>query len=189
MNICVFAGSSFGNRTEYRDAAESLGKELATRNIGVVYGGASVGLMGAIADSALNHGGKVIGVLPQTIADVELAHKGLTELNVVATMHERKALMAELSDGFIALPGGIGSLEESFEIWTWSQLAIHSKPIGLLNVCNFYRGLESFLDHLVTEAFVKPIHRQMLLSEDDPSRLVDAILNAKVPKVGKWINT
>lgn len=188
MNICVFAGSSFGARPSYRRAAETLGVELANRGIGLVYGGAYVGLMGAVADAALRHGGSVIGVLPQSLVDVEVAHPDLTDLRVVGSMHERKAQMAELSNGFIVLPGGIGSLEEAFEIWTWSQLGIHSKPIGLLNVEGFYDVLESFLDSLVTEAFVKEVHREILLSDQEPARLVDRVLQAEVPSVGKWIN-
>ena len=188
MNICVFAGSGLGARPSYRSAAQSLGRELAHREIGLVYGGASVGLMGAVADAALAAGGSVIGVLPQSIANVEIAHEGLTELRVVASMHERKAQMAELSTGFIVLPGGIGSLEEAFEVWTWSQLGIHSKPIGLLNVEGFYDGLEAFLDQLVTELFVKQVHRNILQSDDDPSRLIDLLLSAEVPTEGKWID-
>lgn len=187
MNICVFAGSSLGSRPSYQLAAEKLGKALASRGIGLVYGGASVGLMGAIADSVLAEDGTVVGVLPQALADIEIAHDGLTELHVVSSMHERKALMAELSDGFIVLPGGIGSLEESFEVWTWSQLGIHSKAIGLLNVEGFYDGLETFLNHLVAESFVKPIHREILLSDSDPNRLIDKVLEFKVPTEGKWI--
>jgi uncharacterized protein (TIGR00730 family) len=188
MNICVFAGSNFGNRIEYRIATESLGKVLADKEIGLVYGGASVGLMGALADAVLSHGGSAIGVMPQSIANVKIAHNGLTELRVVSSMHERKAQMADLSDGFVVLPGGIGSLEESFEVWTWSQLGIHSKPIGLLNVDGFYDGLEMFLDHLVVEGFVKPVHRQILLSDSDPVRLIDLIIGAELPKIGKWID-
>lgn len=188
MNICVFAGSSFGAKPTYKSAAAELGRELANRGIGVVYGGASVGLMGTVADAALAEGGKVIGVLPQSIADVEIAHPGLTELKKVPSMHERKALMNTLADGFIVLPGGIGSLEESFEVWTWSQLGIHAKAIGLLNVEGFYDGLEKFLDHLVDQAFVKQIHRNILLSDHRVSTLIDQVLQAEVPDEGKWID-
>lgn len=166
MNLCVFAGSSLGRRSSYRKATHRFGAELAVRNIGLIYGGAAVGLMGTLADAVLQNGGSVIGVLPQSLADVELAHSGLTELKIVPSMHERKATMAELSDAFVMLPGGIGSLEEAFEMWTWSQLGIHHKPIGLLNVDGFYDGLQSFLDHLVAEAFVKPVHRNILLSDE-----------------------
>ena len=188
LNICVFAGSSFGKRSSYKQAAGQLGEELASRNIGLVYGGAAVGLMGAVADAVLSNGGRVIGVLPQSLADVEIAHEGLTELRIVQSMHERKALMAQLSSSFVVLPGGIGSLDESFEVWTWSQLGIHNKPIGLLNVDGFYDGLEQFLDHLVEEAFVKDIHRSILLSNNNPARLIDSLLDADVPNVGKWVD-
>jgi uncharacterized protein (TIGR00730 family) len=187
LNICVFAGSSTGRRTSYGQVARQLGEELASRNIGLVYGGSSAGLMGVVADAALGNGGRVIGVLPQSLAAVEIAHAGLTELRIVSTMHERKAIMAELSSAFVVLPGGLGSMDESFEVWTWSQLGIHSKPIGLLNVDGFYDGLERFLDHLVEEAFVKQIHRNILLSDEDPARLIDSLLDADVPVAGKWI--
>jgi len=188
MKICVFAGSSLGARAEYGQAAEALGQALAQRDIDVVYGGASVGLMGLLADAALASGGRVFGVLPQAIADVEIAHAGLTELEIVPSMHERKARMNQLADGFMVLPGGFGSLEETFEVLTWSQLGIHSKPIGLLNVHGFYDGLAQFLDHLVDQGFVKTVHRSTLLSDSDPVRLVDRIVGAQVPSVGKWID-
>jgi hypothetical protein len=187
INICVFAGSSAGKRPSYKVAAQALGEELAHRDIGLVYGGASVGLMGALADAVMANGGSVIGVMPQSLSDLEIAHAGLTELRIVASMHERKAAMAELSDAFVALPGGIGSLEESFEALTWSQLGIHRKPIGLLNVEGFYDGLEKFLDHLVAESFVKPIHRNILLSDSEPGRLIERLLAADLPTQGKWI--
>lgn len=187
MNICVFTGSSFGRNESYQHAAEQLGTELAQRDIGLVYGGASVGLMGIVADAALSKGGKVIGVLPQSLADMEIAHQNLTELKIVSSMHERKAQMADLSDAFIAMPGGIGTLEETFEVWTWSQLGIHKKPIGLLNAAGFYNGLESFLDHLVAEAFVKPAHRSILLADSEPGSLIDKLITAEVPTIGKWI--
>src|SRR3546814_750650 len=154
MRLCVFCGSSDGARPAYRDAAHALGKALADAGIGLVYGGAAVGLMGAVADGALARGGEVMGVLPRSLADRELAHPGLTQLHVVGSMHERKAMMAKLSDGFIALPGGLGTFEELFEIWTWAQLGYHRKPVALLNVDGYYDGLLSFLDHPVREAFV-----------------------------------
>ncbi len=188
LNICVFTGSSLGRNESYQHAAKQLGAELAQRNIGLVYGGASVGLMGAVADAALSDGGKVIGVLPQSLAAMEIAHKHLTELRIVSSMHERKAQMADLSDAFIALPGGIGTLEETFEVWTWSQLGIHNKPLGLLNVAGFYNGLETFLDHLVTESFVQPVHRNILLSDSKPQNLIDKLLAAEVPVIRKWID-
>lgn len=188
INICVFTGSSLGQNASHRQAAERLGAELARRNIGLVYGGASVGLMGVVADAALANGGKVTGVLPQSLADLEIAHQHLTELRIVSSMHERKAQMADLSDAFIAMPGGIGTLEETFEIWTWSQLGIHKKPIGLLNVAGFYDGLEIFLDHLVEEAFVKQVQRDILLSDPEPKNLIDKLLAAEVPTISKWID-
>lgn len=187
MNLCVFAGSSFGARPEYRRAAADLGATLASRRIGLVYGGARVGLMGAVADGALDEGGTVIGVIPRSLAELEIAHTGLTELHVVESMHARKARMADLADGFIVLPGGIGSLEEAFEVWTWSQLGIHSKPIGLLNVAGYYERLEGFLDHVVTEGFVKAVHRHMLLSRTTPGALIDALETAEVPIERKWV--
>lgn len=187
MNFCVFAGSSFGVRPEYRRAATDLGATLASRRIGLVYGGARVGLMGAVADGALDEGGTVIGVIPRSLAELEIAHTGLTELHVVESMHARKARMADLADGFIVLPGGIGSLEEAFEVWTWSQLGIHSKPIGLLNVAGYYERLEEFLDHVVAEGFVKAVHRRMLLSRTTPGALIDVLETAEVPVERKWV--
>lgn len=187
MNICVFTGSSFGHREAYRLAARQLGAELANREIGLVYGGASVGLMGIVADAALEAGGSVIGVLPKALQDLEVAHHGLTELRIVPSMHERKAQMADLSDAFIVMPGGIGTLEEAFEIWSWLLLGIHAKPIGLLNVDGFFDGLETFLDHIVAEAFVKQVHRGTFLSESDPARLIDQLLAFKMPNVPKWV--
>jgi len=187
MNLCVFCGSSEGSKPSYRAAANHLGAVLAERGIGLVYGGASVGLMGAVADAVLAKGGTAVGVLPENLARVEIAHQGLTELHIVPNMHERKAKMAQLADGFILLPGGIGSLEEMFEIWTWSQLGLHQKPIGMLNVDGFYTGLQTFLDQLVTEAFVKPVHRQTLQSAAEPHELIDQMLKAKPPPTGKWI--
>lgn len=187
MNLCVFCGSSAGARPAYRDAAQALGEELTARGIGLVYGGASVGLMGAVADAVLGRGGTAIGVMPQALVDAEVAHTHLTELRVVQSMHERKAQMADLSEGFVVLPGGIGTLEEAFEVWTWSQLGLHRKSIGLLNVEGFYDGLERFLDSLVSEAFLRDVHRATLLSEADPKRLVERILSAEVPVQPKWI--
>lgn len=186
MRFCVFAGSSPGRRAVYGEAARALGAELAHRGIGLVYGGASVGLMGAAANGALEAGGEVIGVIPRLLADVELAHPGLTELHVVESMHQRKALMAELSEAFVVLPGGLGSLEEAFEVWTWNQLGIHRKAIGLLNVEGFYSGLERFLDSLVEERFVKPEHRGILVMAEAPAELVDRLLACELPEVGKW---
>lgn len=188
MRICVFCGSSLGGDPAYKQAAVALGTELAARDIGLVYGGASVGLMGVVADAALTKGGEVIGVLPEALADLEIAHEGLSELRIVSSMHERKAQMAELSEAFIALPGGIGTLEETFEVWTWSQLSIHAKPVGLLNVKGYYDGLEAFLDHMTSEHFVKPVHRNIMLSDAKPGALIEKLLTSKVPTDRKWID-
>ena len=170
--VCVYCGSSAGKRPEYAYAARSLAKALTQRGIGLVYGGASVGIMGEIADAVLAGGGNVIGVIPQALANKEVAHEGLTELKIVGSMHERKQVMMDLSDGFIALPGGLGTQEELFEVLTWSQLGFHKKPCGLLNVEGYYDKLCSFLDHAVEEQFVKTHHREMLLLEDSPEKLL-----------------
>ena len=172
--ICVFSGSSTGVLDEYAQTAASLGRELARRGIGVVYGAASIGLMGCVADAALEEGGEVIGIIPEALMMDEVVHMGLTELTVVSTMHERKALMAELSDGFIALPGGYGTLEELAEMITWVQLRIHAKPCGILNVGDYYEHLIRFLDHAVAQGFLKQKHRDKLLV----AGTVDGILNA-----------
>lgn len=188
MRICVFCGSSLGKRESYAHAAAALGQAIAKRGLGLVYGGASVGLMGTVADSALNAGGEVIGVLPEALAELEIAHADLSELHIVSSMHERKKMMADLSDAFIALPGGIGTMEEAFEIWTWSQLGLHLKPIGLLNVDGFYDSLTTFLDHLVEEAFVKPMHRDILAADNDPHSLIDKLLSEEIPTDKKWVD-
>ncbi|NKF22156.1 TIGR00730 family Rossman fold protein [Solimonas marina] len=188
MRFCVFCGSSAGARPAYAAAARALGAALAEAGVGLVYGGASVGLMGAVADAARDAGGEVIGVLPRALADRELAHPNLTQLHIVGSMHERKAMMAELSDGFIALPGGIGTFEELFEIWTWAQLGQHAKPCAVLNVDGYYDGLLAFLDHTVREAFVKPVHRARLLVHDDVGALLTAMQRYEPPaSTGKWI--
>lgn len=171
--ICVFCGSKEGARTEYVEAARALGAEIAARGLGVVYGGAHVGLMGAVADGALQRGGEVIGVIPTFLLEKELAHDGLTELREVSSMHERKAMMVNLSDGFISLPGGLGTFDETMEILTWAQLRIHEHPCGLLNIDGYYDRLASFLDHASDEGFVSPAHRQMILMEDSPGKLLD----------------
>jgi len=170
--VCVYCGSSSGRRPEYGYAARSLAKALILRGIGLVYGGASVGIMGEIADAVLAGGGEVIGVIPQALYDKEVAHGGLSELKVVASMHERKQVMMDISDGFIALPGGLGTQEELFEVLTWSQLGFHNKPCGLLNIEGYYDKLCSFLDHAVDEQFVKTHHREMLLVDDSPDNLL-----------------
>ncbi len=186
--ICVFAGSSMGRSEAYRNAAKKLGQTIARCGLGMVYGGARVGLMGAAADAALAEGGEVIGVLPKKLANLEIAHDGLTRLHLVDTMHERKAIMANLSDAFIALPGGIGTLEETFEVLTWSQLGFHLKPVGLLNVEGFFDRLLGFLDDLSTERFLKTEHRSLLLSDSDPDRLISRVLQANVTHIPKWID-
>ena len=188
MRYCVFSGSSTGLRAEYARAADELGRLLAAAGTGLVYGGAAAGLMGIIANAVMREGGEVIGVIPQSLVDKEVAHRGLKDLRITSSMHERKALMAELSDGFIALPGGIGTLDETFEIWTWAQLGHHSKPCALLNCEGFYDGLASFLDMVVKEGFLKEIHRKILISEREPKTLLDAMKRYVAPPVdGKWI--
>jgi uncharacterized protein (TIGR00730 family) len=185
--ICVFAGSSSGANEEYRMAAVELGGALAARGIELVYGGGCVGLMGVLADAALAGGGRVIGVIPHTLMAREVGHRGLTDLHVVDSMHERKAMMAELSDGFIALPGGFGTLEEMFEILTWAQLGLHTHPCGVLNVEGYFDSLLAFLDHSVSEAFVREAHRSMLLVDDSPHRLLDRFAAYRAPTVEKWL--
>jgi uncharacterized protein (TIGR00730 family) len=185
--LCVFCGSSAGRDPAYRRLAEALARTLAERGIGIVYGGGRVGLMGALADAALAAGGEVIGVIPQALIDREIGHGGLTELRVVGSMHERKALMAELADGFVALPGGIGTLEELFEVWTWAQLGLHAKPCGLLDADGFYAPLVGFLDHLVDTDFVRPAHRAMLVAAGSPEELLAAFAGYRAPRVGKWV--
>lgn len=186
-NICVYCGSSPGRLEAYSDTARSLAQALVERDLGLVYGGASVGIMGLVADSVLQLGGRVVGVIPEALAKKELAHKSLTELHVTPSMHARKTLMAELSDGFIALPGGIGTFEEIFEIWTWAQLGFHAKPCGLLNVAGYYDGLIAFLDHAVAEQFVKPLHRSILSVEQEPNALLDRFASYQAPSLHKWV--
>lgn len=185
--LCVFCGSSPGNDPAYAEAARTMGGTLAAAGIELVYGGSAIGLMGAVADAALTAGGRVIGVLPQALRDRELAHRGLSELHIVGSMHERKALMARLSDGFIAMPGGIGTFEELFEVWTWAQLGDHDKPCSLLNVGGFYDGLIAFLDSVVAKQFLKPANREMLLIADHPAALLDKLRRYDAPVVHKWI--
>jgi uncharacterized protein (TIGR00730 family) len=187
MRLCVFCGSSSGQDPVYFEAARALGTTMAAQGVDLVYGGASVGLMGAVADAVLGTGGHVIGVMPQALVDKEIAHRGLSDLRVVGSMHERKALMAELADGFIALPGGLGTFEELFEVWTWAQLGYHRKPCALLNAGGFYDKLTDFLDDVVERGFVKPIHRSMLIVENDPAALIGAVRAYQPPKVDKWI--
>ena len=187
--VCVFCGSNNGARPEYAAAATALGTHLAQRGIDVVYGGASVGLMGAVADSALAAGGRVTGVIPRHLVDRELAHPGLTDLRITQSMHERKALMADLADGFIALPGGFGTLEELAEVTTWAQLGLHSKPIGLLDIAGFFDLFLQFVDVMVAETFVPEPHRRLLVTGQTPSQLVDELLHWQPVTTIKWMPT
>jgi len=183
--ICVFCGSSLGVKPEYVQAAVLLGQTLANKNIGLVYGGGNVGLMGKIAHAILQHGGEIIGVIPKELVEKEVAFTELSDLRVVGSMHERKALMEELSDGFIALPGGLGTIEEFFEVLTWAQLGMHQKPCGLLNVCQYYDKLVEFLDHAVNHQFIEGEHRSMMLIEKNPDALLKKFEEYQPPKVDK----
>lgn len=174
-SICVFCGSSNGASPSYVSAAEDLAQCATKKGIQLVYGGASVGLMGVLADTALAAGGRVVGVIPRALVVREIAHRGLTELHVVETMHDRKARMAELADAFVVLPGGLGTLEELFEVWTWGMLGLHAKPFGLLDVERYYRPLLQFLDHARDEGFVRAAQRERLVVDTDPERLLDAL--------------
>jgi uncharacterized protein (TIGR00730 family) len=187
--LCVFCGSSPGAQPEFLQAAEALGKELVKRGIGLVYGGANVGLMGKIANTVLAGEGDVIGVMPEALVEKEVALNSLQDLRIVGSMHERKALMAELSDGFIGLPGGLGTVEEFFEVLTWAQLNIHRKPCGLLNVCHYYDDLISFLNRSVEQQFIRPEHRSMVLVERHPGQLLTQFETYRPPKIDKadWI--
>ena len=185
--ICVFCGSNRGSESAYVDAARALGRLFASEGIALVYGGGSVGLMGELADSVLAAGGEAIGVIPQALADREIAHAGLTKLHVVDSMHTRKAMMADLSDAFIAMPGGVGTFEEFFEAVTWTQLGLHRKPCGLLNVAGFYTPLAAFIDQAVSEGFIKPVHRASMVVDDNAERLLDTLAQVKLPDVPKWI--
>lgn len=185
--VCVFCGSSPGARPEFGEAAEAMGRAIANAGLGLVYGGASVGLMGWVADAALAVGGEVIGVIPQSMSKKELAHGGLTELHVVDSMHARKAMMADLASAFVALPGGLGTFEELFEILTWSQLGMHRKPVGVLNIAGYYDPLLSLVTHAVSERFVRPEHAGLLLHANTPERLLDGLRDYK-PRGGvKWL--
>ena len=181
QKLCVFCGSSTGIDARYLVAARELGSAMAARGVGLVYGGAAVGLMGALADAVLEAGGDVVGVIPESLVRKEVAHRGLRDLRVVGSMHERKALMADLSDGFVALPGGIGTLEELFEVWTWAHLGYHAKPCALYDVAGFYTGLTAFLDHVAAAGFLKPESREMLIVEDSLPRLLGRLGAAAFP--------
>ncbi|MBC7780245.1 MAG: TIGR00730 family Rossman fold protein [Proteobacteria bacterium] len=186
--VCVFCGSNAGALPEYRAAAEMLARQIVEAGCTLVYGGGRVGLMGVIGDAAMAAGGRVIGVTPRRLVEKEVAHAGLTELRVVESMHERKAMMAELSDAFIALPGGIGTFEEFFEVLTWSQLGFHAKPCGLLNVAGYYDQLLAFLDHSTAQGFIRREHRGMVLTDTEPARLLDQLETFRMPVVNKWLD-
>lgn len=185
--ICVFAGSAEGVRPEYRQAAEQLGAQLVERGLELVYGGGRVGLMGRMADAAIAAGGRVIGVIPESLHRLEIGHEGVAELHVVASMHARKAMMAELADAFVALPGGLGTLEETFEVWTWAQLGFHRKPIGLLDVAGYWTALDALLDHMVAQGFVGANARRFACIADQPAALLDALARRQVPELARWL--
>jgi uncharacterized protein (TIGR00730 family) len=186
--ICVFCGSSPGSRPEYRRSAQEMAAELARRNIGLVYGGSNVGLMGELADAVLRTGGEVEGVIPENLMALEVGHEGLTKLHVVRSMHERKALMADLSDAFVALPGGFGTLEEFCEVVTWTQLGLHAKPCGILNVLGYYSPLLRMFDHAVEERFLKPENRALVLAGDSPAELLQALEEWRPIHAEKWLS-
>jgi uncharacterized protein (TIGR00730 family) len=185
--LCVFCGSSSGTNSVYRETAYEVGRLLSQRDIELVYGGGNVGLMAAVADGCLRKGGRAIGVIPEALRKKELAHAGLTELRVVGSMHERKALMADLADAFIALPGGYGTWDEFCEVLTWSQLGIQHKACALLNVNGYYDPLLAMADRAVTEGFLRDVHRALLLADDDPARLLDRLTTYVVPSIDKWV--
>ena len=186
-SLCVFCGSSPGFDPVHAEAARALGRALGRAGIDLVYGGGKVGLMGIVADSAMAAGARATGVIPHALAALEVEHRGLSALHIVGSMHERKAMMADLSDGFIALSGGIGTFEELFEIWTWGQLGDHRKPVALLNVAGFYDKLTSFIDDVVAAGFLRDEHRRMLMVESDPDALVDRLRSYQPPELAKWI--
>ena len=187
-NLCVFCGSNAGADPIYTQAAQELGKLMAERDMTLVYGGGNVGLMGVIADECLNHGGKVIGVIPNFVQDKEVGHDGLTKMIVVKTMHERKQIMADLSDGFVAMPGGFGTMDELCEILTWSQLGLHSNPIGLLNINGYYDHLKILFDHMVDQRFLHPQNRATVLSHSKPEQLLRMMDQYEPPDVEKWLD-
>ncbi len=186
--LAVYCGSSPGADPAYAAAARALGREMAARGIGLVFGGGHVGLMGAIADAVLEAGGEVIGVIPEALRDKELAHQGCTELHVVSTMHERKSLMADYAKGFIAMPGGFGTFDEIFEMLTWGQLGYHTRPCGFLNVAGYYDALFAFLDSCVEARFVTRVHREMIIAATDPAELLDRMAAFQPPDQAKWLD-
>ena len=184
--ICVFCGSSSGNNSKYVAAAKQLGQLIAQNNMTLVYGGGNVGLMGEIANSVLNNKGEVIGVIPQFLVEKELVHQKLSEVRIVESMHERKAMMAELADGFVALPGGFGTLEETIEVLTWTQLGLHQKPIGLLNVENYFDYLYEFFRHMVREKFLHTEYKDMILIKENASEMLNSLIGLQLPEIDKW---
>jgi uncharacterized protein (TIGR00730 family) len=187
-SICLYCGSSPGTNPAYRDAAAQFGETLAEREIRLIYGGGSVGLMGVAADACLARGGEVIGVIPKLLMEKEVGHKGVSKMHIVDNMHERKALMTDLADGFIALPGGFGTLDELFEALTWLQLGYHGKPVGLLNVAGFFNGLITFLDHARDERFLRPLHRDALCVDKNLSTLIGKMQQVEAPDTAKWLD-
>jgi uncharacterized protein (TIGR00730 family) len=186
-SVCVFCGSNAGSDPRFTDAARDFGTLLSKEGIALVYGGGHVGLMGILADAVLANGGKAIGVIPRALWDREVGHRGLTELHIVETMHERKAMMASLADAFVALPGGLGTLEEIFEVWTWAQLGIHAKPLGFLDIAGFYGPLLEFLDRAVDAGFIRAQHRATAIVDSDPEALLRRLGDYEPPRVEKWI--
>ncbi|MCU6793094.1 MULTISPECIES: TIGR00730 family Rossman fold protein [Paenibacillus] len=184
--LAVYCGSSTGIDPIYMEEARKLGQALAANGLDLVYGGAAVGCMGAVADAVMESGGKVIGVIPKKLANVEIAHEHLTELHIVDTMHERKALMAQYADGFIALPGGTGTLEEWFEVFTWAQLGYHNKPCALLNINNYYTPILSLFDHMIEQGFVKEAYKNLIVIDNDPTLLIEQLKNFKAEYINKW---
>ena len=187
-NVCVFCGSNIGSSASYAAAARAVGERFARDGIALVYGGGRIGMMGELADAVIRAGGHAIGVIPRALLDRELGHAGLAELHVVETMHERKKMMADLSDAFLALPGGLGTLEEIFEIWTWAQLGIHQKPVGFLDVGGYYAPLFDFLDRCVEQRFIRPQYRAMAMVDDDIDRLLDRMRDYTPPDVQQWLD-
>ncbi|WP_420992720.1 TIGR00730 family Rossman fold protein [Cupriavidus sp. 30B13] len=185
-SVCIYCGSSPGNRPEYAEAARAMGKLLAERGLALVYGGGKVGLMGTVADAVLAHGGTAIGIIPEALMQKEVGHRGLSELHVVRNMHERKQMMADRADAFVAMPGGVGTFEELFETFTWLQLGYHAKPVGLLNAAGFYDGMLGFLQHAVDEGFLKQVHNDLLYMDPTPEGILDKLARAPRVTVDKW---